>query len=713
MERVIVKQVLVKKGQVMVSEVPAPVVSDNGVLVKVLYSCISAGTEITGVQESGKSLVKKAMEQPEKVKKALNIFKKEGINSILTKVNEMESPKPTGYSAAGIIMGLGKNVQDLKIGDRVACAGATHANHAEFIDVPRNLVMKVPHNLNMECASTVALGGIAMQAVRRADLRLGETAVIIGLGILGQLSAQMLKASGCSVIGIDIDERRLNIAKEAGCDYVINSAKCNVTKEVEKITQGYGADAVIITASSSSNEILSQAFKMCRRKGKVVLAGVIGSVYKREDMYEKELDFIISTSYGPGRYDPAYEEKSIDYPYGYVRWTENRNMEEYLRLAADKKINLKPLIEKIYEAEKAPEAYSTLKNPENKPLIVLLKYGEEQCQLSRIVSINAEPYKKEGKINVAMVGAGGFAKAIHLPNLKKLSDIFNIYAVMSRTGSNAVTIAEQYGAKYAATEYNEILNDDNVDMVMICTRHNVHADMAIQAMKKGKAVFVEKPMALNMEEMHEVLKTIEETKVPYTVGFNRRFSKYAVEAKEYVKNRVNPMIINYQMNAGYIPLNNWVHSEEGGGRIIGEGCHIFDLFNYFTDAKVQSISVDSISPKTKNISHNDNAVITLKYDDGSLCALTYTSLGNNEYPKEFCQIYFDNKIITIDDYKKINGYGIRVLNTESRSSDKGHYRELMEFAKAIKNGYKYSIPLWQLSQASEISYFVQSQLMKN
>lgn len=712
MEHDIVKQVLVKKGQVMVSEVPAPVVSDNGVLVKVLYSCISAGTEITGVQESGKSLVKKAMEQPEKVKKALNIFKKEGIDSILGKVKEMEAPKPTGYSAAGIIIGLGKNVQDLKIGDRVACAGAGFANHAEYIEVPRSLVMKMPDNLNMEGASTAALGGIAMQAVRRADLRLGETAAVIGMGILGQLSVQLLKASGCRVIGVDIDERRLSIAREAGCDYVINSAKYNAEKEVEKITQGYGADTVIITASSSSNEILSQAFKMCRRKGRVVLAGVIGSEYKRQDMYEKELDFIISTSYGPGRYDANYEEKCIDYPYGYVRWTENRNMEEYLRLAADKKINLEPLIEKIYEAEKAPEAYGELKNPENKPLIVLLKYGEEQQQIRRIVSIKAEPYKKDGKINVALAGAGGFAKAIHLPNLKKLSDIFNIYAVMSRTGSNAVAIAEQYGAKYAVTEYNEILNDPNVDMVLICTRHNIHADMAIQAMKKGKAVFVEKPMALNLKEMQEVLKTIEETKVPYTIGFNRRFSKYAAEAKEYIKNRVNPMIIKYEMNAGYIPLDNWVHSEQGGGRIIGEGCHIFDLFNYFTDAKVQSVTVDSITPKTKNISYNDNAVITLKYDDGSLCTLTYTSLGCNEYPKEFCQIYFDNKIITIDDYKKINGFGIKMPNVESRASEKGYYEELIEFGAAIKNGYKYSIPLWQLSQASEISYLVQSQLMK-
>ncbi|MDF2882799.1 MAG: oxidoreductase, partial [Clostridiaceae bacterium] len=373
--------------------------------------------------------------------------------------------------------------------------------------------------LDLPTTSTVALGGIAMQAVRRADLRLGETAAVIGMGILGQLSIQLLKISGCRVIGIDIDDRRLNIAKEAGCNYVINSSKYNVTKEVEKITQGYGADTVIITASSSSNEILSQAFNICRRKGKVVLVGVIGSEYKREDMYEKELDFVISTSYGPGRYDLAYEEKCIDYPYAYVRWTENRNMEEYLRLAADNKINLKPLIEKVYEIDKAPDAYEELKNPQNKPLMVLLKYSEEQQEVRRIVSIKSEPFKKDGKINVALVGAGGFAKGIHLPNLKKLNDMYNIYAVMSRTGANAVSIAEQYGAKYAATEYNEILNDTDVDMVLICTRHNLHADMAIQAMKKGKAVFVEKPMALNIEEMQEVLKTIEETRVPYTVGF--------------------------------------------------------------------------------------------------------------------------------------------------------------------------------------------------
>ena len=694
------------------SDIPAPIVSDNGVLVKVVYSCISAGTEMVGVTESGKSIVKKAMEQPEKVKKALNMFKSQGLDSIIGKVKEMELPKSIGYSASGVVIGLGKNVLDLKIGDKVACAGAGLANHAEYIDVPRSLVMRVPQRVTMDLASTVTTGGIAMQGVRRADLRLGETVAVLGLGILGQLSVQILKASGCKIIGIDIDERRLNIAKETGCDYVINSAKYDVIKEVEKITEGYGVDVTIITASANSNEVLSQAFNMCRKKGKVVLVGVVGNEYKREDMYEKELDFIISTSYGPGRYDPNYEEKCIDYPYAYVRWTENRNMEEYLRLVAENKIDLKPVIEKIYEIDKASEAYEDLKNSQDKPLIILLKYSEEQQEVKRKIIVKGESFKKDGKINVAIIGAGGFSKSIHMPNIKKLSDIYNIYAIMSRTGANAKAIAEQYGAKYVTTDYDEILNDSDVDMVLICTRHNIHADMAIQAMKKGKAIFVEKPMALNREEMQEVLNTVEETKAPYMVGFNRRFSKYSVETKKYIKDRINPMIINYVMNAGYIPLEHWVHTKEGGGRIIGESCHVFDLFNYFTDSKVVSISVDSINPRGKNISQRDNVVATIKYEDGSLCTLTYTSLGNNSYPKEFCQIYCDGKIITIDDYKKINGYGVKLSNLESKCSEKGHYEELIEFAKAIKSEENYTIPLWQLKQASEISYLVEQEVMR-
>ncbi|MFC0904979.1 bi-domain-containing oxidoreductase [Clostridium sp. MT-14] len=707
------KQILIKKGQAIVSDIPAPLASDNGVLVKVLYSCISAGTEIMGVNESGKSIVKKAMEQPEKVKKALNMLKNQGLNAVLNKVTDMESGKPTGYSTSGVIVGLGKNIKDLKIGDRVACAGAGIANHAEYIDVPRSLVMRVPDGLNMDLASTVTVGGIAMQGVRRADLRLGEIAAVIGMGIMGQLAVQILKASGCKVIGIDIDDRRLGIAKKTGCDFIMNSSKLDVIKEIDKITEGFGVDAAIITAAANSNEILSQAFNICRRKGKVVLVGVVGNEYKREDMYQKELDFIISTSYGPGRYDPVYEEKCIDYPYAYVRWTENRNMEEYLKLLSEKKINLQPLIERIYPVDEAVKAYEELKTSDNKPLIVLLEYNNENSNnIERKVYINNKLLKTGKKINVAVIGAGGFAQSMHLPNLKKLNDIYNIYAIMSRTGTNAKAIAEQYGARYATTDYNEILNDADVDMVMICTRHNLHASMSIKAMKKGKAVFVEKPMALNKKEMEEVLQVVDETGMPYTIGFNRRFSRYAFETKKHIKNRINPMIINYQMNAGYIPLDCWVHTEEGGGRIIGEGCHILDLFDYFTDSKILSASVDSIAPKTKNISHRDNVVVTLKYEDGSLCTLTYTSLGNSVYPKELCQIYCDGKIITIDDYKKINGYGVKVSNIESKDSEKGQYEELREFAKAIKDGTNYTIPIWQIEQATGISYLVELELRK-
>lgn len=705
------KQVLVKQGKAFVDDIPAPVVSENGVLVKVLYSCISAGTEMTGVNESGKSIIKKAVEQPEKVRKALNMFKNQGIGALLSKVKDMETGKPTGYSASGVIVGVGRNIRDLKIGDRVACAGAGLANHAEYIDVPRNLVMRVPHKLGMDLASTVTVGGIAMQGVRRADLRLGEIAAVIGMGIMGQLSVQMLKASGCKVIGIDIDERRLDIARKTGCDFVIDSSKQDAAKEVDKITEGLGVDAAIITAAANSSKILSEAFNICRKKGKVVLVGVVGNEYKREDMYEKELDFIISTSYGPGRYDSNYEERGIDYPYAYVRWTENRNMEEYLKLLSEGEIDLKPLIERIYSIDEATKAYEELKNPE-KPLIVLLKYSEEKTDIKRKVYISKEKFKKEGRINAAVIGAGSFAKAIHLPNLKRLKDIYNIYAVMTKTGTNAKAIAEQYGANYAASDYSEILNDPDIDMVMICTRHNLHADMAIEAMKKGKAVFVEKPMALDKNEMNKVLQVISETNMPYTVGFNRRFSKYAVETKRHTAGRKNPLIINYQMNAGYIPLEHWVHTQEGGGRIIGEGCHIFDLFNYFTDSKVKSVSVDSIDSKSKNISSRDNVVATLKYEDGSLCTLTYTSLGNGSYSKEFCQIYCDGKIITIDDYKKLNGYGVKIADIQSKVSEKGQYEELLEFAKAMENGGNYSIPLWQLQQASEISFRVE-EMIKN
>jgi len=708
------KQIFVKKGSVIVDEVPAPLVSDDSVLVKVTYSCISAGTEVSSVDSSGQSLLDQVVKQPVKVAKAFNNFKKEGLAATIKKIQrklDSNAIFPLGYSASGVVLDVGKNIKDIKTGDKVACAGAGIANHAEYIEVPKNLLVKIPAEVDFDLASTVTLGSIAMQGVRRADVKLGDYVAVIGLGILGQITVQLLRANGCRVIGIDLDERRVQKAFKLGLDFGINPKEDETVEKAIAISNGHGVDTVIITAATTSEKPLSQAFQMCRKKGRVVLVGVVGMEINREDMYKKELDFIISTSYGPGRYDERYEQKGVDYPYAYVRWTENRNMEEYLKLIAEKKINIRPLIEKEYKLEEATKAYEELKTAKNKPLIVLLKYSQEkEEQIARKIEVQSKPIKKDVRINIAVIGAGSFAREIHLPNLVKLKKIYNIYAIASRTGSNAKSIAKKYNARYATTDYKEVLADKDVDAVIISTRHNLHAKMATEALKKGKAVFLEKPMALNKKELSELVKVIEETQKPFMVGFNRRFSRYAVEVKKHISNRINPMIINYQVNAGYLPLDHWVYTEEGGGRIIGEACHIFDLFNYFTETEVESISLDRITPQTEQFSTEDNAVITLKYKDGSVCTLTYTALGNNQYPKEFCQIYFDGKVIVIDDYKKLAGYGVKVKSIHSTESDKGQYEELIEFEKYLKGENKSPIPLWQLTQATEISFKVERML---
>lgn len=698
------KQVLLKKGTIYTADIAQPKVESGYVLVKTEYSCISAGTEMSGVTASGTPLVKRILESPELMEKGLKMLKERGIKDTWAVVKgKYEVGTAMGYSASGIVEESGTPL--FSKGDRVACMGVGYANHAGYIVAPQNLVVKVPESVSLEQASTAALGCIAMQGIRRADIVLGEYVVITGMGILGQLACQFAAASGATVIATDIDERRLQIAKNGGASYVLN-AKDDVVKQVNDITGGHGADKVIVTAATSSDELLSQAFKMCRKKGRVVLVGVAGMNLKREDMYKKELDFVIATSYGPGRYDESYEEKGVDYPYAYVRFTEKRNLESYLRLMADEKIDISNIIEGIYPVEKSDEAYEALKSSENRPLIVLLKYNEEE--LVQDVIENKNGYvAPTGTIKVALCGAGGFAKGMHLPNMKKMQDKYSLYAVQSRTGANAEAIAIKEGAAYSTTDYNRVLQDPNVDMVMICTRHNLHAQMVIQALEAGKAVFVEKPMALTMEETDQIMEVAKRTGVPFMVGFNRRFSKYAVETKKAVANRKNPMMISYRMNAGFIPQESWIQTEEGGGRIIGEGCHIIDLFNYFTDSKAESVSVNQITPKTDHVSRTDNCVITVKYEDGSVCTLTYTGQGSKEYGKEFYEVFVDGAVITMDDYKALKGYGIKINEVKTTGSEKGQFEELEAFYEAITKGDGYPIPLWQMEQATRISIMAQ------
>lgn len=713
------KQVLLKRGEVIIEEVPAPVVQDSTVLVQVGCSCISAGTEISGMDSSGEPLWKKAMRQPDKAKNVWKMLQAKGVSSTVNNIkSKVYASRQTGYSCSGVVVEVGKNVSNIKAGDRVACAGAGYANHAEIVNVPLNLVVKVPESVSLELAATTTLGAIALQGVRRASPTLGETVVVLGLGILGQITAQLLRVNGCRVIGVDINQERLELAKSLGMEMGIYPIEEDPVQRVFQLTYGFGADAVIVTAATKSDEVISQAFQMCRKKGRVVLVGDVGLNIKRSDIYTKELDLFVSTSYGPGRYEPNYEEKGLDYPISYVRWTENRNMQEYLRLLAEGKIQVKPLIAKEYSIEQASEAYRELKESVKKPLIVVLKYSltedQKALRFTRKVKIATQPAKNQGRINIAIIGAGSFARGVHLPNLQKLKKEFSIHAIMSRTGANAKAIAQQYEAAYATTDYKEILADEDVDMVFVCTRHNLHAKMVIEALKTGKHVFVEKPLCLNKQELRNISEVyqslITNNQSPILmVGFNRRFSPYALKIKEIIRDRINPMIINYRMNAGYIPLSHWVHTEEGGGRNIGEACHIYDLFNFFTDAEVESVDGKSIDPKTRQYGQSDNFIAIIKYKDGSVCTLTYTALGSKEYPKEEMDIYVDGKVFHLSDYRSLKIFGTKNYELKDRTQNKGHLEELEAFYKAIQSGQE-AIPFWQMVQATEISFEVEDML---
>lgn len=708
-------QAIVKKGKVLSEEISSPKVSKGSLLIKVVNSCISAGTEISGVQGSGKSLIKRALEQPKNIKKVIDMARSEGIEKTYNLVKgHVNSGSPTGYSISGVVIAVGEGVTGFNIGDSIAAAGAGLANHAEYVDVPQNLVMKTPKGMGFEDASTVTLGGIAMQGVRRSDLKLGEMCVVVGAGILGLLAVQMLRLSGVRVAVTDFDDRRLDIAKEYGAEIVLNPSREDVVQTIINWSDGHGADAVLFTAATGSSEPLSQSFQMCKKKGKVILVGVVGMEINREDMYAKELDFLISTSYGPGRYDKNYEEKGLDYPYSYVRWTENRNMTEYLRLVHTGAIRLDKLVDANYPIEKVTEAFESLQAPGDKPLMVLLDYGmtdlkelETYLNHDRKVVLNNNPIQKD-IINVALIGAGGFATGMHLPNIAKLSNKYKLHAVMNRTGHKAKAVAEQYKANYATTNYEDILNDKDVDLVLISTRHDSHAELTLQALKAGKNVFVEKPLAINPEDLDKI-KAFYESDTPdkpvLFTGFNRRFSKYTTEIKKYTNKRINPMMIRYRMNAGYIPLDHWVH--EDGGRMVGEVCHIIDLMTSLTNSKIESIGVESITHKTDNYSSSDNKSIILKYADGSVASIEYFAVGNKELAKENMEVHFDGKSIIMDDYKALKGYGVKLSEIKDDISQKGQYEELKALYETIKGNKKeWPIELWDMIQTTEATFLI-------
>lgn len=706
------KQVLVQGGGVQVVEVPAPQCDSKNILVKVEYSCISAGTEMAGVKMSGLPLYRRALKQPQHVKRVLEMAADQGLARTYKRISGMlAAGLPTGYSAAGKVIAVGDLVDGFRVGQSVACAGAGIASHAEIINVPVNLAVVVPLPLDTRQASTVTLGAIALQGVRRTNPALGEIVAVIGLGILGQLTVQMLKVNGCRVIGIDPVQKRIDQAMAKGMKWGINPADEDPVEAVTRYSGGWGADAVIITAASTGNELISQAMRSCRKKGRVVLVGDVGIQINREDMYKKELDFFIATSYGPGRYDEIYEKEGQDYPYPYVRWTENRNMQEYLALLAEGKVSLDALIEAEYPVDAAQAAFRALSEGAEKPLITILEYPDRLEVAERKIIIGALS-GKTGNIRVAIVGAGGFATGMHLPNLVKLRSNYSVYAIMSRSGASARAAAVQFEAHYATTDYDEILADSNVDLVLICTRHHIHASMTLQALKAGKHVLVEKPLALNQEELDEIREFYASgAPAPLLMtGFNRRFAPAIGYIRDILKERTAPVIVNYKMNAGFIPRDHWVHGPEGGGRNIGEACHIYDLFNALTGAAVKDMHAVSIAPSGQ-YGRGDNFVATVRYDDGSLCTLTYTALGSKAYPKERMEIFTDGRVLSMDDYRSVSGYGTSRKGYKSVTQDKGHLEELKALHAALGGAAPWPISLEEQLQAMETAFAVEKALV--
>ena len=700
------KQILVKKGQVFQKELPEPTVKEETVKIQVHYSCISAGTELSSVSSTGKSMLKRVTEKPEIIGRAFEKISKMGLKSYWSSVQtEINQALPLGYSLAGEVIEVGKNVHNFKIGDLVAAAGGIVAAHAEIAVVPINLVTRVPDGLPLKDASTVAIGGIALQGIRRANLSFGSNVAVLGTGLLGLIAIQLLKASGMNVLAVDIDKKRLGLAKACGADITKNATDPDLITDATAWADGYGVDATIITASTNANKPLAQAFQMCRKKGTVILVGVTGMTIDRKDIYEKELDFLISTSYGPGRYDDSYEKDGIDYPYGYVRWTENRNMQAYLKALRSSSVNLNLLSQKEYSLSDSDKAFEALKQPEA-PLISYFKYEEPELdkKLSRVFKkTGRKPTLVNRSLKTAIIGTGSFATNMTIPILTSMPEDFKVEVLVNQTPFKAQNIAERFKVKNIEASVDALLKKHDIDVVFITTRHSTHSEIVLKCLEAGKHVFVEKPLSTTEEGLNKIEQFYlsgKELNPVLTVGFNRRFSPFAQQIKEKVSNRINPIICTYRMNAGFQPLNHW--TQKDGGRIIGEACHIIDLFSFIINDTPRSVSIDSVSGKEKGVTGSDNKVITVSYSDGSLCSLIYTGLGNTKLSKERLELFFDQKSIVLDNYDTLKGYGI-ALNSGISSDDKGHKAIIKAFADAIRTGGSWPIPFQSLIDTTKLT----------
>ena len=673
-----------KSGELYVDEVPTPSISQGVVLVANEYSLISAGTERGTVSVAKANLAGKAKQRPDLVAQVVQNIKKEGLSATINKVKtKLDSLKALGYSTAGTVLSSMDKNGLFKPGDRVACAGQDYASHAEIVAVPQNLVSKIPDNVSFDEAAFTTLGAIALQGVRQADPKLGERVCVIGLGLLGQITCQILKANGCSVFGIDLDKSLVNLAGNTAADNALNRNDKNLITACESFTKGYGFDSVIITAAAPSNDPIELSAEILKKKGKVVVVGSVKMDIPRDPhFYRKELDLRMSCSYGPGRYDVEYEENSNDYPFSYVRWTEQRNMEAFLDLLAKKSIDIKPLITQIFNIEEAEKAYDIILGKNKVPYIgILLKYQDNKEIEKTSIQVNSSPLES---INVGFIGAGSFAQSYLISNVKAFGA--SLDGVVTSKGITAKNVLDKFKFNFCSSDPNEILSKKEISTVFIATPHSIHADIVINSLKAGKKIFVEKPLAINMEQLKSIIDIRSRYKEPVMVGFNRRFAPICERIKKEFENSPEPKVINIRVNAGLIPKDHWTQQPEiGGGRIVGEICHFIDLMQYFIDAEPVKVFAESISSENSLITPEDNIAIVVKFNDGSVGNLTYLANGNSALPKEHIEVFSAGIIGVIDDFRRgvvyRDGKSIKIS-----SSGKGHKEEVKAFLDCINKG---------------------------
>jgi polar amino acid transport system substrate-binding protein len=648
-----------KTGDIKLVDVPPPVVAPGCVLVRNAFSLVSAGTEKATVAMAQASLVGKARLRPDLAKQVLGTLKREGIGATLRKVqSRLDQWKQLGYSSAGTILEVGEGVTGFAVGDRVACAGQDYASHAEVVLIPQNLCTKLPEGVTFEHAAYSTLGAIALQGVRQADARVGEAVAVIGLGLVGQLTVQILKAAGCVVFGIDVSEAACELAKTCGCDAVAVRPRDDVERIAAKLSNDFGVDAVIITASAPTNDPVDLAGRICRERGCVVMVGVTGMEVPRDIYYRKELDFRLSRSYGPGRYDPLYEEQGVDYPIGYVRWTEGRNMEAFAQLLAAKRIDVAALTTHTFPVDDGPKAYELITGKTGERVVGVLIQYSPTVERPTVTIPKVTSTASAKAVVLGVIGAGNYAQGVLLPLFKASADVTS-RTVCTATGVKAQKVKEKFGFETCATDWHEVIADTAINTVLVATRHDLHAPIVCEALRAGKTVFVEKPLCLRGEQLDEIVKVINQTgNTRLLVGFNRRFAPFAAEARKLS----GPLVMRYRISVTPLPREHWVNNPDiGGGRILGEVCHFVDFLQFVSQSRPVSVFAQGFGA--------DNVQVALRFADGSVGAVDYFDVADAALQKEYFEVFGGGQHLVVTDFR-----------------DKGQAEEVRKFIAAVKTG---------------------------